>query len=724
MTTILRANCPGCRNTLRIPAEWANRPVKCQKCGTVVRTTSAAVPFVPKPNITAPTQIPSQPTYTPEPANYRPEPVNYTPPAAPVTYAPQPASVASLDFDSSNGTLGFVANETTKKYSGKKSNLGKFAGLAFVLLLVAGGVAAFMNQDAIRGAITKAMPDKNNATIPASETKANPTITPPNNTFANASKRFPRRMLFVSVTKYLYCNGLAAGNSRNTDMVSIAARRLAYQWKVPMDKDNDQLFIVQDAGAKARPMMKPVIEEAVKEFCETSRAQDRVLIYFGGHAVTVGDKAYLVPVDGDLTEVPSLIPLADFWAKVKDCPAQEKLVIFDVCRLNENGEKLRPGSEPMSEALEKALLDGPKDVQILVTASTGNNALEYRNSPTDADYVGGSLFLSSLIDAAATGKVKTPKEVNPEEALPFTLWHDTAKATMTKISGTTGKPDPTPKLRPATGTTTVAYNADEPPAKRFDLAPTPKGMAAKELATLLEPIQKIPPYKGEAIAEDAIEKLFPFTEAVMKDYKPDGVSIEEIKKDGAKYPIRKAAIESLELIVKEWKSSDSKSNGLITEISTGATDTFKKFIIQEQETPARISEELETKITQVEKLMDKLDEEKSKYWQVMYLYALAQLKARVAFMSEYNLALGNIRTDNLPKVDEGKGQAGLVLVSTEKMKSKKDVKELADSANELFTKIATDHKGTPWAIESKRYRVISLGLEWKPYVAGKSANLD
>jgi hypothetical protein len=711
MSTLLRANCPGCRNTLRIPEAWANQPVKCQKCGTVVRTTT----MIPQAVAATPVTYSPTPSYVPAPTPvaYQPEPMAYSPPG--VAFEP-----------TTSGGMAFVPSETTRKYSGQKSNRGLYIVFTLLLLLTGGGVTAFFKQDEIRLALAK-LTDKNQQSTLTTEPKTT-TVTPATGTtsspFATASKRFPRRMLFMSVTKYLYCNTLHAGNTSNPDMVSIAARRLAYQWKVPMEKDNEQLFIVQDAGAKARPMLKPTIEEAVKEFCETSRAQDRVWIYFGGHAVIVGDKPYLVPVDGDLTEPETLIPLAEFWAKIQACPAQEKVVVFDVCRLNESGDKLRPGSDVMPEALEKALLDGPKDTQILLTASAGKNALEYRNSPTDADFVGGSLFLSSLIDAAATGKVKTPKELAPEEPLPVTVWQDAAKATMTKVAGSTGKDDPTLKARPATPNPTVAYNPEEAPAKRFELTPAPKGLSSKALAAIIDPIDKIPPYKGQVSAEDAVANLFPFTEAIMKDYKPDGVSIEEIKKDAEKYPVRKAAIESLELIVKVWKSSESQSSGLITEISTDATDTFKKFIQQEQETPARITEELETKITIIEKLMDKLDEEQSRYWQVMYLYALAQLKARLAFMSEYNLALGSIRTDNIPKIDEGKGQAGLVLVSTEKMKSKKDVKELAESANELFNRIAKEHKGTPWAIESKRYRVIALGLEWRPYTKGKSANLD
>ena len=697
MAPPVRATCPGCRSVLKIPAEWADRPVKCKSCGTVVRATTAAPA---RATLAAVAPPPPQPVAYPQavPAEY----------ALPDVYA-APAEPQSMAFE---------ASELTKKHSRRKRKTPyvTYALLTLSLVGVAVGGAVFGRP------LYEKFAGKDGGPAVAVDPKpATPAV---NANFANAAKRFPRRMLVMSVTKYLYCNTLAAGNTKNEDMVSIAARRLAYQWKVPMDKDSDQLFLLQDAGAKPRPMLKATVEKAVEEFCETSRPQDRVMIYFGGHATEVEGKAYLVPVEGDLTDATTLLPLADFWAKVKECKAQQKLVVFDVCRLNEDGDKLRPGSDALSASLEKLLQAAPEGVQVLTTAGTGVNALEYRNAPPDAPDEGGSLFLSTIIALAAKGKVKAGKEPTPEEPLPVEAWFDAAKERMAVVAKVSGKADPAPKLTKATPGELVAYNADEPAARRFEFAAPPKGMAVTEVARIIEPISKLPPYRGKLTASDALEGLVPYAADVMKDYKPDAVSLADIRKDAEKYPIRHAALTSLELIVKEWKSSAEGSTELRTQIPTGTNDAFKKAIIQEQETPARITEELETAITKADKLMDKLDEEPSKYWRVMYLYSMAQLKARLAFMSEYNLALGSIRTDNIPKVDEAKGQSGLVLVSTEKMKSKKEVKDLAESAIELFDKIAADHKGTPWAIQAKRYRVIALGLEWKPYTAGNSKAIE
>ena len=40
----IRATCPNCQATLRIPAEWAGQVVKCKKCGSGVRTVAPIAP--------------------------------------------------------------------------------------------------------------------------------------------------------------------------------------------------------------------------------------------------------------------------------------------------------------------------------------------------------------------------------------------------------------------------------------------------------------------------------------------------------------------------------------------------------------------------------------------------------------------------------------------------------------------------------------------------------
>ena len=111
-----------------------------------------------------------------------------------------------------------------------------------------------------------------------------------------------------------------------------------------------------------------------------------------------------------------------------------------------------------------------------------------------------------------------------------------------------------------------------------------------------------------------------------------------------------------------------------------------------------------------------LKADQPKRWQAHYDYALALLKSRQAYLHEYDLLMGNVQTDTLPPIDS-KLHAGLKLVTTDKMKSKADIKKLATDAVELYEKIIKDYPGTPWAMQAKREKGIPLGLMWQPYSA-------
>ena len=119
-------------------------------------------------------------------------------------------------------------------------------------------------------------------------------------------------------------------------------------------------------GPDERLPMKGVVQGTYQEFFKTSRGQDRIVVYFGGHALEKGGKAYLAPIEADLEAEDwdkSLIPLDHFYDELKKCKATQKVVIWDVCRYNPERGRVRPGSEPMSESLYKALSAPPAGVQ-------------------------------------------------------------------------------------------------------------------------------------------------------------------------------------------------------------------------------------------------------------------------------------------------------------------------------------------------------------------------
>ena len=70
------------------------------------------------------------------------------------------------------------------------------------------------------------------------------------------------------------------------------------------------------------------------------------MFLFCGHAMEKKGKTYLVPLEGDLDEVDSLIPLDWLYEKLGACKAQEKVVIFDVCRFHPERGLERPSPGP------------------------------------------------------------------------------------------------------------------------------------------------------------------------------------------------------------------------------------------------------------------------------------------------------------------------------------------------------------------------------------------
>src|SRR5262245_18660634 len=115
MGAVVQAMCPGCRNVLRIPAEWVHQPIKCKHCGLVMQAKQPAAPpprAVPLPPVSRKTPLPGQlpaavppppaPARAPAPARLpspaalvAPPPVARLAPAA--TPAPAPAATSPWD---------------------------------------------------------------------------------------------------------------------------------------------------------------------------------------------------------------------------------------------------------------------------------------------------------------------------------------------------------------------------------------------------------------------------------------------------------------------------------------------------------------------------------------------------------------------------------------------------------------------------------------------------
>jgi hypothetical protein len=546
---------------------------------------------------------------------------------------------------------------------------------------------------------------------------------------------YPRRLLFIHVSHYMYLNPLTYSERAGFDRTRAAADRLAYEWHVPNDtKDkNGQLYYLSDTS-RTNPVLplKPVVTGAIERFFETSRDQDRIILYYGGHAVEKDGKAYLVPAEGDLEEVATLIPVDDVYAKLAACPATQKVVIWDVCRFNPERGRTRPGSEPMTEKLATALSAAPPGVQVILTCQPGENALEFytllpEGGSKRSENVVGSSFLEAVRYVGEKNKMPN-KDTSPTDPIPVEDWVKAVDERLVRVNTVAsgqfvgGPLKQSVRVVGSLPDTQVSHNPAAAPASRFDFPPAEKGANAAEVGEIFDEIQ-LPAIDAEAKGSDKgdnirADTLIPFRAELLQDFKDDVPRAELTKPENReKYLFRVTVIESFAMINELWGGGEGGAPQLRREFRGTATDSVKKDIEKEQDFPAKAGTKLDSMLTRLE-AVEGMRATQPKRWQANYDYAVAQVKARLAFLDEYNARLGNIRTDVLPELDPKKGQDGYRLVSSEAIKSKK-AKEYADDARERFDKIIADYKGTPWAIQARRDKSFALGLVWQPYSSGE-----
>lgn len=676
MSAIIKATCPGCKNSLRVPVLWSDRAMKCKKCGMLVQMRPRPVPVA----------------VAAEPGS--PRPYGYPTPLTPGSQRVAEASPESL----------FPTDDVIRSRSDydRRPSLGKkLAGLAMLVAAIAGLIVLGMK---LQNHLDSSPPQIDGSKpIDGSDDSNAKSSTQP-----IVLDAFPRRLLFIHISKYVYFNSLAPGvMGRGEDLPSEVAARMAFEFRVPTEPSNNQLFVLCDTARTAGPPpLKNVLAQSFEQFFATSREQDRIMVYFGGHAREIGGKAYLVPVEGDPNEPETLLPVDELYTKLAACKAQQKILIFDVCRFNAGVGSARAGGEPMSEALADRLHAAPPGVQVLTSCSPGQNAQETLDR--------GSEFLQAfLIKARDRKSAKNQPPAQPNQPIPIDKWAELLREHLAARREGVEKSQTVKATLPALNPEAVAFRKDEPPAGRFAWPLPPPVASVSEVNKLLA-LAELPGLRKEIELPPGLAKVFPFPADAMKPYEPDVPDAESITD---KYPLRKATHDALNYIRTSWKYGDG--SGLRETFNGSVTETLKKELEQDQQPIARMILELGEHMALLEKAGKTLSEEKSKRWQALYAYALAQVQLRWAFVNEYNLALGTIKTDNLEKPSSG-GTPVYRLVSVEKMRSSREVASKAEAARETFETIIRDHKGTPLEILAKMNRGVALGLTWKLDTSGEA----
>jgi hypothetical protein len=530
-------------------------------------------------------------------------------------------------------------------------------------------------------------------------------------------------MLAICVSNYLYAAPVNVGwrisdvassgpqgGTRSDHSVHGVFLRLADVLHVPEDQRTE----LSDSapGKAAFPPLKPVIEDTIRDFLASSRAQDRILILFAGHAAEVGGQAYLVPIDGELGDKKTLIPVAWVYEQLGKCKARQKALIVDVCRLDPTHPQEQPGNGPMGVKLDLALKDPPAGVQVWSACVAGQHSYE-GSLPLSDDAGSGGLFLNELYEAVGPYEKKHIRleSLAPDDPLPLkTLAKGDGKTsgvnktTETEV-GQLYHQKQTPRLtgqEPAGG---VPYQPAEPPAARVVLhlpGSLAGGFADKDLiAGILDDVDRIPPLRR---SQERLQRLVPETLSflsakVMNAYKENGKST----------PFRDAIRKTIKLL-----QDEQIAGSFMDEFRGKGNDAaIKERILAQQRKPAIIQSDLEEALLDLKKAGEERDREPSRRWQATYDYVLALLQGRIAYVYEYNYMLGQIRKDALPPRDPSR-HSGWRLTSQEKLQSGAEAKKMAAASRKLLDKVIKEHPGTPYEVLAKREKLNPLGLEWTP----------
>ncbi len=523
--------------------------------------------------------------------------------------------------------------------------------------------------------------------------------------------RFPRRLLFISIGDYAFLNPIASGTPEAAEPLRAAARRLAQELKVSTESNQNQLVLLTDTPTSTDTKLptRHAIVDTYERFFSTCGRQDRIVVYFGGHALEVNGQAYLVPIEGERNDPKLLISLADFYAALKACPALQKIVIWDVCRFSPERGRRRAGSEPMTPALYKELLAAPEGVEVVTTCQPGENALELIDLTPNSPHCSGSAFLLALPFLATKSPI-IPKAQNPTDPIPMA---DLIAAISKRVSEVTGSPRVNLKQ-------TVRYFASGqnpgdvlPPGRPTVDKPLPKNGSAEVQEIVAE--FRIPPLKGSRPPPVLTE--LPFREDVIAAYRAD-VSLDEIRKNKQKYEFRFVTWNALETLRDVWNFKPK--GGLVQRetIAAPITSDLKRDLKKELDLWGIGIARLDEVDLALERIAAK-KKEQPRRWQAHYDFARAAVKSRLAYMNEYDKLSGDVLTEILPPLDKTLNQNSYRLVPNEKMKSKKDIQKFAADAQEAYAAVIADYKDTPWAVQAEFEKSLPLGLIWQPIVRAK-----
>jgi hypothetical protein len=240
-------------------------------------------------------------------------------------------------------------------------------------------------------------------------------------------------------------------------------------------------------------------------------------------------------------------------------------------------------------------------------------------------------------------------------------------------------------------------------------APTPRADDADVRAVLAElALPPLRPGVPDPVPADFRRELDP---AAMRERTPD-LTLTAVEKNREKYPARAATLDALAAVRKRWPGGPAADARYRETVPAAVTDSVRKAVLDDQEWPALALAELEDAVRDLDRAAPHAAADAPR-WRAHHAYVSAHLRLRMAFVMEYNLALGLARRENLPELNSGV-DVGWRLVPAAELQSKQDARRLLADAHKRLDAVARDHKGTPWAALAQRDRELWVGLKWEP----------
>jgi hypothetical protein len=722
MSAVVQAVCPGCKQVLRIPADWLGQAFKCKHCGMVIQARAQAPAVAP-------------PVARPVAAKPKAKPV-----AQPVAFPARPQQASSAEpfsFDEDDRPV-----TSPPRRARRRSGCGALTalilaaavlGVAAVGLIFAWPYLAEMRAKIDEQVAQNAVETKK-ATEPAGEEpplreshrpappppdtgkrvdppvnyetpkkapeKPRPDLStrrdtgskPPAPPVANAP--FPRRALAISINNYLFANpinyGMPIANSPNIQTVM---DRFASPsgLRIP----SSQVGILSDAAADriAVPPNADTIRGTISNFLDTSRAQDRVILLIVGHVMEIEDDLILVGIDGATDSKAGGVPLSWVYERLAACKARQKVLILDTCRLDPSKGMERPGSGPMGAKLDAMLKAPPAGVQVWSACIAEQYSYEFEgNEGSGGAFLEAMFHVAPNLSAGGTQKSSDPLPMAEFAAAVNTKLQEIltplGKVQTSRLTGSEaeGGAEPNPK--------------EGPPPKPRAVAVGGKAIEVADPAVVRAIMKDIsfPPLKVSKDNKALSSASFPpFPAESLKDY----------LKDGEPTPLR-AEVQKARALLADIAGRNQLNDSYVAE----AEAQLKMKVRQHQLVVAKVIGELQEQYDALKAAADHRKDE-TKRWQATYDYMVARMEAQIAYLNEYQAVLGQILKGLAPP--DPKVYSGWRLASQYDPQTGDSVaKKMTTEARKKLDKIMTAYPNTPWAIVARRDRASGLGLEWQP----------